>query len=166
MNLLDLATNAASGGVLGLLGSAITGGISLFQAKNQFKHDEAMGDLELKRIAAQSDAQSKLSADQLKVVMEQGANTAFTASQVGGNPSMSNVPPVIAGILALWRPLLTAVLIAYSLYVYPTSEPATQTFIVQSYVTSGSAAVLWWFGSRQLQRMAPGKAAPAPDSSS
>jgi hypothetical protein len=123
-----------------------------------------MGDLELKRIAANSDAQSKLSADQLKVVMEQGANTAFTASQVGGNPSMGNVPPFIAGILALWRPLLTAVLIAYSLYVYPTSDQATQTFIVQSYVTAGSAAVLWWFGSRQLQRMAPGK--PSNSSSS
>ena len=157
MNLLDFVGNAASGGLLGLLGSGITGVISLFQAKNQFAHDQAMGELELKRIAAQSDAQSKLSADQLKVIAEQGANASFQASQVGGNPSMSNVPSVIAGILALWRPLLTAVLIAYSLYVYPTSDAATQTFIVQSYVTAGSAAVLWWFGSRQLQRMAPGK---------
>ena len=70
---------------------------------------------------------------------------------------MSNVPPVIAGILSLWRPFLTAALIAYSLYVYPTSDEVTKTFIVDSYVTAGSAAVLWWFGSRQLQRMAPGK---------
>ena len=157
MNLLDVIGNAASGGILGLLGSGITGVISLFQAKSQFAHDEAMADLELRRIAANSDAQAKLSADQLKVITEQGANTSFQASQVGGNPSLANVPPFIAGILALWRPFLTAALIAYSLYVYPTSDQATQTFIVQSYVTAGSAAVLWWFGSRQLQRMAPGK---------
>jgi hypothetical protein len=156
MDFLNLIGNAASGGLLGLLGSVSTGIVSLFQAKNQYAHDEAMGKLELDRIAAQSDAQAKLSAEQLKVTMEQGANSAFVASQVSG-AAINNVPPIIAGILALWRPFLTAGLIVYSLYLYPSADAETQKFIADSYVTAGSAAVLWWFGSRQLQRMAPGK---------
>jgi hypothetical protein len=156
MSFVDVIGNAASGGLLGLVGSISTSVVSIFQQKNQQAHEVAMGELELKRISAQSDAQSKLSADQLKVTIEQGANNAFTASQVAGS-SINNVPSSIAGILALWRPILTAALLAYSLYVYPTSDAATQTFIVQSYVTAGSAAVLWWFGSRQMQRLAPGK---------
>lgn len=158
MSITELIGNAASGGILGFLGSISTGIVSIFQQKSQYAHEQAMGELELKRISAQSDAQSKLSADQLKAAMEQGANEAFKVSQISGN-TFNTLPPPIAGALALWRPALTAALIVYSLYVYPACDAATKTFIVQSYVTAGSAAVLWWFGSRQMQRLAPGRPA-------
>ncbi len=160
MSITDFISNAASGGILGLLGSGITGVISLFQAKGQYAHEQAMGELELRRIAAQSDAQSKLSADQLRVTIEQGADASFKASQVAAS-AVNNLPPMLAGLLALWRPILTAGLILYSLYVYPTATAEMRQYIVESYVTAGSAAVLWWFGSRQLLRMSPGTSQPS-----
>src|SRR5581483_2072971 len=145
---LDLGAiigNVASGGILGLVGSIRTGIVSIFQAKNQYAHDERMAALEMQRIGAQSDADAKKSADQLKLELEEGADKSFQASQLAAS-AINNVPPVIAGCL------------------YPHSDGPTQIFITQVAVQSWSAAIMWWFGSRQMLQFVPAKntgAAPA-----
>ncbi len=158
MDIVSLLGNAASGGILGCLGSIGTGIVSIFQQKAQFSHDEAMGALELQRIAAQSDAQAKLSADQLKVTIEQGANQAFVASQSAAN--INNLPPFAAGVLALWRPTLTAALIGYSFWMFPRVSTDMQQHITEAYVMAGTTSIAWWFGSRQMEKFSPGKPAP------
>jgi len=156
MSILDLVGNAASGGILGVVGSVFTGVVSLFQAKNQFAHDEAMADLEIKRIAANSEAQKQLSADQLKIVTEQGAVTAFQSSQVAAS-SINNVPPIIAGLLSLWRPVLTALLLGLTYYFYFSEQGATRDSIAEAICNLAGLSVAWWFGSRQMQHLAPAK---------
>jgi len=155
--ILGTAANAASGGILGLVGSIGTGIVSIFQAKNQYKHDEAMAALELQRIAAASDAQSKLSAEQLKLTQEQGANASFEASQVAAGSLASNVPSWIAGILSLWRPTLTAGLTIFVAEIYPGCAPDMRDFIIRATVTAWTAAIMWWFGSRQMLQFVPSK---------
>jgi len=163
---LDLGAiigNVASGGILGLVGSIGTGIVSIFQAKNQYAHDERMAALEMQRIGAQSDADAKKSADQLKLELEEGADKSFQASQLAAS-AINNVPPVIAGLLALWRPILTAALTVFAGCLYPHSDGPTQIFITQVAVQSWSAAIMWWFGSRQMLQFVPAKntgAAPA-----
>ncbi len=164
MDLVSLLGNAASGGILGCLGSLGTGIVSIFQQKAQFAHDEAMGALELQRLAAQSDAQARLSADQLKVTVEQGANAAFVASQAAAN--INNVPAAVAGLLALWRPGLTAGLVAYSLWMFPRVGADMQQHITEAYVMAGTTSIAWWFGSRQMEKFAPGKPPAAPAATS
>ena len=161
MSLLDLVGNAATGGVLGILGTIGGGVISIFQARNQFKHDEAMADLNLRMIAAQSDAASKLSADQLKTMTEQQAGQAFVSSQMGAAPA-ANTPAVILGILSLWRPLLTALLIGLTVWYYPDASADMKSFIIQAMVTCCVTAVTWWFGSRQIEKYLASKPLPQP----
>lgn len=162
MNILDAVTNVASGGVLGLVGTIGSGVVSIFQAKNQYTHDEHMADLNLKLVAAQSDAASRLSADQLKTMSEQQAGQAFTASQVAGG-QINNVNPVIAGILSLWRPLLTSALTALSVYLYQTTtDLEMKAFIIKVSVQSWSMALAWWWGSRQIEKFVASKPVPNP----
>ena len=158
MSILDVVSNAASGGVLGLLGSLFSGVVSIFQQKGQFSHDEAMAQINLQAIAAQSAAAKELSAEQLKITQETQAGQAFTASQAGANINAST-PPFIAGITALWRPTLTAGLILFAIYMFPKSSADVQAIIVSTYIQAGAAATLWWFGSRQMEKFMPAKPA-------
>ena len=151
-----MAGNLASGGLLGLVGSLLTGIVSIFQARSQFQHDEQMAEINLKLIAANSVAAAQVSADQLRNTVEQMAGQAFTASQVAGTAA-ANTPPFIAGLLSLWRPALTAGLIGFAVYVYPTASEDMKAYIVRTYIEVGGAAVLWWFGSRQMEKAFPSK---------
>ena len=153
--------NVASGGILGLVGSIGTGIVSIYQAKNQYAHDEKMAALEMQRIGAQSDADAKKSADQLKLELEQGADKSFQASQLAAS-SINNLSPTVAGILALWRPILTAGLTAFSVWQWfsPQSDAGTKAFITQVSVQSWSMAIAWWFGSRQMLQFVPSKTQP------
>lgn len=155
MDIATLLGNAASGGILGALGSVASGIVSIFQQKAQFAHDEAMGALALQQIGAQSDANAKLSAEQLKIVTEQGANQAFVASQSAA--TFTGASPFAQDLLALWRPILTAGLIAYSFWMFPRVAPEVQTQITQAYVMAGTTAIAWWFGSRQIEKGFPAK---------
>ena len=157
MSLLDLVGNAATGGVLGLVGSLGAGVVSLFQAKSQFAHDEAMGELNLKLIAAQSDAASRVSADALKTMTEQQAGQAFTASQMACASVNAPPGPRIAGILSLWRPVLTASLMGMTVWYYQTASAEMRAWITQAMVTATFTAVSWWFGSRQMEKAFAGK---------
>lgn len=151
--LLGLGANAATGGLLGLLGSVASGFVSIFQARTQFKHEEAMADLELKRIAANSEAQRQLSADQLKALESKNEGEAFTASQMAGN-SFNNLPAWGAGILAAVRPVLTiaAGLMVWFCYTHDV-DPETKKMIVASVLAVSGMAWGWWFGDRQISKM-------------
>lgn len=158
-SVLGLAGNAASGGVLGLVGSLGSGVVSYFNAKAQQAHEIQMGELNLRLIQANSDAASKLSADQLKGTMEKTAGEAFIASQQAG-AQLSGVTPTIGGIIQLYRPFLCTVLFLCTFYFYETLAPqdgALKAFIVTSVVNLTSMAISWWWGSRQMEKFISSK---------
>lgn len=154
MNLLDAALNAGSGGIFGLVGSLGTGLVSLFQAKNQFAHDEKMADLNIQLLAAQSAAAERIADQNFKTLLETQAGQAFTASQVGAStPSV----PWIDGAIKLWRPLLTAALMALTFYFYQTGTLDLRDHITRAIVELTGMAVAWWWGSRQLEKFIAAK---------
>ena len=158
---LSALANTSSGGILGLIGSTVSGVVSVFQQKGQFTHDEAMAQINLQLVAAQSAATKELNAEQLRATIETQAGQAFTASQAGAAVSAST-PPLIAGITALWRPILTAGLILFAVYMFPRVTADVQALIVATYIQAGAAAVLWWFGSRQIEKFMPSKPVTPP----
>jgi hypothetical protein len=152
VNVFEAAINAGSGGLLGLLGSVGNGVISLFQAKNQFRHDEAMADANLKLVQLQGDIASKVAENQFKTMLEQQAGEAFTASQTGAN---NPTVPWIDGAIKLWRPVLTSFLIGLTCYFYTEATPELRDFITRAVVSLTGMAVAWWWGNRQLEKFRP-----------
>lgn len=151
--LLGLGANAATGGILGILGSGLTGIVSIFQARAQFAHDEKMADLNLQLIKANSDAASKAAADQLASTSEQNAGAAFTASQMAGN-TFANLPGFFSGILSMVRPTLTFISCWLVWYCYTHEvDQDTRRAIIASVLTLNAMAWGWWFGDRQISKM-------------
>lgn len=159
-DILGAGVNAASGGAIGAIASIGTGIVSIFTAKAQFAHEEAMAKHELERIAANSDAQSKLSADQLKIVVNQGADESFKAAQIAAG-NMTNVWPIVASIVSLVRPAILAYLGIVSHIYYLNATPDEKTFIVQAMVELFSMGVGFYFGSRSIIKMVPSKSQSA-----
>ena len=159
-DILGAGANAASGGLLGALGAIGSGIVSIFTAKAQFAHDEAMAKAEIDRIKANSDAQSRLSADQLKIVTEQGADTAFNTAQIAAS-NMTNVWPIVASVVALVRPAILLYLALVTQRYYETATPEEQAFIIRAMVELFSMAVSFYFGSRHMQKFIPTQKASA-----
>jgi hypothetical protein len=148
-DILGLAGNAATGGVLGILGSVGTGIVSIFQSKTQFKHDETMATFRIEEVRVNAEAQSKMSADQLKATIEKGSSDAFAASQV----SLQSA----SFMVNFFREILTVILIIFTLWFYNKASQEIQDFILRSYVIAGTTAISFWFGSRQLENFIPSK---------
>lgn len=148
---LGAGANAATGGVLGLLGSIGHGVVGYFQAKSQASHELSMGELNLRLIAANTDAAQRLNADQLRASVESTAGSAFVASQQAGMV-MQGTHPVIAGLIQLYRPFLCTGLLATEFYFWPQADAELRKFIVISTVNLSSMAVAWWWGNRQFDK--------------
>ena len=155
--LLGLGANAATGGILGILGSCIAGIVSIFQAKAQFAHDEKMADLNLQLIKANSEASSKVAADQLAALQEKYSGESFTASQIAGN-QFANVWRWVQSALAMVRPVLTGAAVWITWYMYTHEVDAdTRKAIVASVLALTGLSWGWWFGDRQISKMAASK---------
>ena len=159
--ILGLGANIGSGGLLGALGAIGSGVVSIFTAKAQFAHDEAMARAEIERIKATSDAQSKLSADQLRITVEQGADTAFNSAQIAAG-NMTNVWSFVASLVALVRPAILLYLALVTQRYYETATEEEKAFIIRAMVELFSMGVSFYFGSRHMQKFIPARRAATP----
>jgi hypothetical protein len=111
---------------------------------------------EIDKIKVNSEAQSKLSADQLKIVMEQGADTSFNTAQIAAS-NLSNVWPIVASVVSLVRPAILAYLGVVTHYYYLHATPEEQAFIIQAMVELFGMGVGFYFGSRTMLKMVPSR---------
>lgn len=145
MDLGSALANVASGGILGLVGTAFSGVLSYFQAKQA--HAQKMEEMQLE--AQVSAAQA---AGQVAVAREQGAAMAFTASQQA-EASIGASYPWVNAIRALVRPLLTLLYLGLTAVVFfYASDAETKKFVIDNIVYTGTGCTVWWFGSRQLDK--------------
>jgi high-affinity Fe2+/Pb2+ permease len=157
--LIGGATNAATGGILGLVGNAVQGLASYFNSKAQYAHDEAMAD---KQLAATRVGD----ADKLAQIEQQGAWDSFKAS-VG-----STVGSFASGVLTVAREGVTLYLLVLATVIYQQSTGDVQASIGRDIVVLAGMAVSWHFGQKptlnfatQCARasvVAPKAPAPAP----
>lgn len=151
MNVLDTILQAGSGGVIGALASIGTGVVSIFQSKAQFAHDEMMAEANLKLTQIQGELAQKVEEAKFKTLLESDDATAFTASQTGANSASGW--PFADGIVKLWRPTLTGILMALTAYFYATnSDQQMRDYITKAITELTGLAVAWWFGSRQISQ--------------
>jgi hypothetical protein len=148
MNWTDILGNVASGGLLGLLGNALTFGMKYFTNKQEFAMRKEMLTLEAQV------AQSKTAGD-IAVAREQGAAAGFAGAQQA-EASIGKSYKWVEAVRSLTRPSLTVILIGLTSVIYFNTDDVTQSYIAQNIVTIAVAAVMFWFGSRASSETAWG----------
>ncbi len=146
MNWTDILGNVASGGVLGLLGTAVNFGLGYFQRKQE--HAQRIETLRL-----EGELNAAKTAGDVALAREKGAADAFTAS-LKSEAALPRSYAWVAAVRELTRPGLTFLLVALSFifFFYKGELNDTQAYIAQNIVVTAVAAVTWWFGQRQLDR--------------
>ncbi len=159
MDLMTIA-DAASGGLLGLVGSVVGVGARHIQTRAEHKrrlaeqvHELALLDRQRAAAAAETEQEIALAAaagswDGLR------ASIAHDAA-AGAAPAL---PAWVQSVRALMRPALTLLLLAAVIVIWrdlaavlpPTEAAAAGQHLARAVVAAATTAVVWWFGDRSL----------------
>jgi hypothetical protein len=133
----ELLFNAGSGGLFGMLGTAIAS----WQRQREKKQDN---EHQLALLSMQAQSAEALA-----------AWTAFSASQTASASDMTErVSAWAANVRAVTRPFLTVFLVLGSfISVMLIEDPTAQSNAIQSFQFLAGTAVAWWFGSRMTTQM-------------
>lgn len=158
VNFAEVATNAMSGGLLGLVGALGGQIVGIFQRRSEHKmkmeemrlelevrEKEIAGELEGKRIdqtTRREEAEGRV---------EERREQSF-AEAVRAEAQLADGYIWVTAVKALTRPGLTLLLLTLTTAVYFSSVPEVRQAIGDSIVVTTSTAVLYWFGQRHLAR--------------
>ena len=161
--LLNFGTSILTGGATGLLGTAVSGVIDFFQARQ--RHGQEMDlrrlDIELAKTEAEGAlARAAIVADAERERAEWEALEASyrQAARRWSRPGEGWVMQLVDAVRGLTRPALTWSLFALVGAIYFllgasefTAEPLRPR-IVETVLYLFTAAMLWWFGARQIEK--------------
>ena len=166
---LGIGASAASGGLLGLLGSLTGGIVKHFRSKQEMKARAQDYEHELKLLEMQHAQASREDLHEVDLMETQGSYTGLQAS-IEAEAQITGVSKWVNNIRSLTRPTLTFSLVALVSWMFITFMNAIQTgqgnaltellgqgavveiltYIVYSCVFSATTAVVWWFGDRAM----------------
>lgn len=141
MSFFDLLGNAATGGVLGLLGNALSFGMNYLKARQDHAN-------QIELIKLQSEAKTAEAASAIAVAREQGAAAAFTAS-INAEAGLSGESRWVRNWRGINRPLLTNAGLLASIVFGAFGIENDMTVAVNAYT---GMMVSWWFGQRAIDR--------------
>ena len=161
--LLNLGASVLTGGATGLLGTALSGVLDFFQARQ--RHGQEMDlrrlDIELAKVEAEgAAAHAAIEADASRERAEWEALEASyrEASRRWSRPGEGWAMQLVDVVRGLTRPLLTwsfFALVGAIYFVLGPLEPEATMLrprIVETVLYLFTAAVLWWFGARQIEK--------------
>lgn len=146
-SILGTTAAAASGGIFGVLGSAVGTVAKYFQAKQEHKQK-----VELTRL-------------EMEVAAQKGSWDGLTASQTA-EASIGNTYHWVNAARGLFRPMLTVLLLICTMVIFKDIMGGTSKlaeifdagelkdilrYIVYSIVFTTASAAMWWFGDRAMQ---------------
>ena len=143
--ILGAVGNAASGGLIGLVGTGIQGLATYFNSKAQFAHDEAMAD---KQLAASKTED----ADKLLQINATAEGAAFASSLA------STIGTFASSVLTVCREGIAFYLLTMSTVIYLKSSGDMQDAIGKDIVVMTSMAVAWHFGQKPASNFAARRA--------
>jgi hypothetical protein len=151
MNWIEILGNVASGGLLGLLGTAVNFALGYFKQKQEHRQRLEWAKDERETLALRGQLTAAQTAGDLAVAREKGAGEAFTAS-VEAEGRIASSYRWVDAVRALTRPGLTFLLVVLAAFLRFSADAGTRAYIDQNIVVTAVAAVTWWFGQRQLDR--------------
>jgi len=145
MNWTDILGNVASGGLLGLLGSAFGEVVGFYKRKQE--HAQF-----IERTRLEGELNAAKTSGEIAVARERGAAEAFTESQ-RAETALRGEHRWVTSFRAFTRPGLTwtALFITFYFGVFPpTNEPGiTLAMTVGTYT---GMMIAWWFGQRAIDK--------------
>ena len=159
-----LETGAAilSGGVTGLLGTAITGVMSFLQERQRHAQEMDLRRLDIELAQTEAMAAERTAAIEAESEREQAQAGMLTASYEeaarrwsrSGDGVLMQLVDVVRG---LTRPALTWTLVGLVAAIYfwlgsSADVDALRARIIDTVLYLATAAVLWWFGARQVSK--------------
>ncbi len=148
MSALDLIANAASGGLLGVIGSFINKGFNVYDNIQTAKAQEIANTHELALYEAQAKLKVIEEENQL-MIANNTANAELRSASYDLNFDSTNGNPKVTDFLRLVRPILTFILISLVGVIWAfTGDKSLNQELVDSILFCASSAITWWFGDR------------------
>lgn len=139
MALSDFFLNAASGGVLGLLGNLVGGAVDVWKKKKE-------AETQIMLLKAQTEAGEKTAAWDA-FARSQSGNNPFIIPQ-GAAPWAATAFTAVEAFRQFTRPGLTWALLVVLVYVFAASATDSRQQMLGEITFGAFTALFWWFGSR------------------
>ncbi len=161
--LLNLGASVLTGGATGLLGTAVSGVIDFFQSRQRHRQELDLRRLDIELAHAEAEGALAHAAIEAEAARERAEWEALEASyreasRRWSRPGEGWSMQLVDVVRGLTRPALTwslFALVGAIYFVLGASELTAETLrprIVETVLYLFTAAVLWWFGARQIEK--------------
>lgn len=148
MSVIDFFSNAASGGLLGLVGTLSSKAFNYVDRKQDMEAKVAEYKHELALIDKQA-ALKIIETENELAIAKVAAENQLRVSSYGLNFESTNGSAKVTDLLRLVRPVLTISLVLLTAVLWCTSEDKTiDQQIVDMILFCTASAVTWWYGDR------------------
>jgi hypothetical protein len=145
----SIVGNVASGGLLGLLGSAFSAGLSIWQAREQRAANREKAEAELKRLELQGRLDLQKATAEIQATEAKALASGFDASQAA-DANAHGASDWVQDFKALTRHVVVYLLIVLTAVIYFYATPEVQSMIAGTTVQATFAAIFWLYGQRQI----------------
>lgn len=166
MDLIQLGTSAATGGVLGLIGPALKQVFGFFERRQSNEHELKMQPFktaDAERLAQRELAAYEHEKDLMRMTMDkdrheteselmlarQNMSADGLLASLDHDAHLQDVSPWVNDVRALVRPAITVILwLITALFFFFGGELTHQAEIIKSTLFAAMTATVWWFGDR------------------
>ena len=160
----EIFTTLIAGGATGILGTGLSAAFSFFKSRQQNKLALEMRAIDLDEMRLEGELHAKAIGLQLEVTQIEAQNRALLDSYKGERtfiskgmdltPAQQWVVVFIDLIRGLMRPAITVffLLLMYKVHSENALPQSEEIMIIKSIIYMTTTSVLWWFGSRQLEK--------------
>ena len=161
--MLDMLVSVLTGGATGLLGTALSEVINFFQARQKHSQEMDLRRLDIELAQAEASGAERVAAIEAEAERDQAEWEALRASYREASSRMSRpgdgfLMRFVDFVRGMTRPVLTWCLfglvgaIYFMLGATDAHAAALQPRIVETVLYLFTAAMLWWFGQRQIEK--------------
>lgn len=161
--MFDAVISVLTGGATGLLGTVVSGAIDFFQSRAEHNRELDLRRLDIELAQAEANSAERVAAIEAEGARGRAELEAMAASYREASSRMSRpgdgfLMKLVDFVRGMTRPVLTWGLVALVGVIYFTLgagglEPeAIRPRIIETVLYLTTAAVLWWFGQRQIEK--------------
>lgn len=146
-DVIGLAASAASGGLFGLVGTALGRVANFFERRQDQAHERARWGHEGELLKLQMQASREETEAELALAETAGSWEGLRASMMA-EAAIGESYRWVNAVRGLTRPALTFLLWAISTAIWFQADAAGRDAITETATFAATAATLWWFGDR------------------
>ncbi|MEM6627199.1 MAG: hypothetical protein AAF719_10885 [Pseudomonadota bacterium] len=150
-DIMGLAASAAGGGVFGLIGTLLGRGVSILERRQEYAQEQARWAHEASLLQLQMQKKRTETEAELLLADASGSWSGLRAS-MEAEAAIGASYKWVNAVRGLTRPVLTVLLWGVATLVFFSSDAAARGAIIETATFAATAATLWWFGDRGVDR--------------